>query len=110
MRQFVSFRFWATIAALLGLTYGLWYVLVRKDDSVAVIGQPAKKSDPTHRINLMQPVFAIHADPGFSMTDGVTAGDMQLTLDATRTMTVKSGTPGQITCAQLAEINQCVVA
>ena len=42
MRQFVSPRFWLAIAALVGLTYGLWYVLVRKDDSVAVIGQPAE--------------------------------------------------------------------
>ena len=35
---------------------------------------------------------------------------MQLALDATRTMVVKAGTPGEITCGRLAEINQCVVA
>lgn len=110
MRQFVSFRFWLTIAALIGLTYGLWYVLVRQDETVAVLGQPAQAATAEHRVNLVQPVYAIQADPGFAMVDGVASGDMQLALDATRTMVVKAGTPGQITCSRLAEINQCVVA
>jgi hypothetical protein len=110
MRQFVSPRFWLAIAALVGLTYGLWYVLVRKADSVAVIGQPASAELDEHRVNLVLPVYSIQADPGFSMVDGVASTDMQLALDATRTMVVKAGTPGQVTCAKLAEINQCVVA
>ena len=110
MRQFVSPRFWLSIAALVGLTYGLWYVLVRKDDSVAVVGQPAAASLDEHRINLVLPVYSIQADPGFAMVDGAASGDMHLALDATRTMVVKAGTPGQITCSKLAEINQCVVA
>ncbi len=110
MRQFVSFRFWLAIAALIGLTYGLWYVLVRQDETVAVLGQPAQAATTEHRVNLVQPVYAIQADPGFAMVDGVASGDMQLALDATRTMVVKAGTPGQITCSRLAEINQCVVA
>jgi hypothetical protein len=110
MRQFVSFRFWLAIAALIGLTFGLWYVLVRKDDSVAVIGPPAAAAAGEHRINLLQPVYGIQADPGFAITDGVASGEMVLALDATRTMVVKAGTPGEITCAKLAEINQCVVA
>jgi hypothetical protein len=95
---------------LLGLTYGLWYVLVRKDDTVAVIGQPAHEAVTEHRINLLLPVYGIQAEPGFDMVDGVATGEMRLALDATRTMVVKAGTPGQITCAKLAEINQCVVA
>ena len=110
MRQFVSLRFWLAIAALVGLTYGLWYLLVRKDDSVAVIGQPATEAPTEHRINLLQPVYNIEADPGFAISDGVATGDMHLVLDANRTMVVKAGTPGEITCSKLAEINQCVVA
>jgi hypothetical protein len=110
VRQFVSPRFWLAIAALLGLTYALWYVLVRKDPSVAVIGKPVSQPVTEHRINLLQPVYSIRADPGFAMIDGVAAGDLQLSLDATRTMVVKTGTPGDITCAKLAEINQCIVA
>jgi hypothetical protein len=110
MRQFVSPRFWLSIAALIGLTYGLWYVVLRKDDTVAVIGQPSRAVNEEHRINLVQPVFAISADPGFTMVDGVASGDMHLALDATRTMVVRAGTPGRISCSQLAEINQCVVA
>ena len=110
MRQFVSPRFWLAIAALLGLTYGLWYVLVRKDETVAVIGHPGQHAVTEHRVNLLQPVYGIQADPGFAIVDGVATGEMHLALDATRTMVVKAGTPGQITCAKLAEINQCVVA
>jgi hypothetical protein len=111
MRQFVSFRFWLAIAALIGLTFGLWYVLVRKDDSVAVLGIPTKAAATTlHRINLLQPVYSIQADPGFGIVDGAATGEMLLTLDATRAMVVKAGTPGEISCSKLAEINQCVVA
>lgn len=110
MRQFVSFRFWLTIAVLVGLTVGLWYVLVRTDESVAVIGEPTHAEVTEHRINLLQPVYSIQAAPEFAMVDGVANGDMQLALDATRTMVVKAGTPGQISCGRLAEINQCVVA
>lgn len=110
MRQFVSPRFWLTIAALISLTYGLWYVLVRKDDTVAVIGQTGLKALTEHRVNLLQPVYGIQADPGFAVVDGVATAEMHLALDATRTMVVKAGTPGQITCSKLAEINQCVVA
>jgi len=110
MRQFISPRFWLSIAALVGLTYGLWYVLVRKDDTVAVVGQPAAAALAEHRVNLMLPVYGIQADPGFAMVDGATTGDMHLALDATRTMVVKAGTPGLITCSKLAEINQCIVA
>ena len=110
MRQFVSPRFWLAIAALIGLTFGLWYVLVRKDDTVAVIGSSSQREVTEHRVNLLQPVYGIQADPGFAIVDGVATGEMHLALDATRTMVVKAGTPGQITCAKLAEINQCVVA
>jgi hypothetical protein len=110
MRQFVSPRFWLAIAALIGLTFGLWYLLVRKDDTVAVIGKVAQREVTEHRVNLLQPVYGIQADPGFAIVDGVATGEMHLALDATRTMVVKAGTPGQITCAKLAEINQCVVA
>lgn len=110
MRQFISPRFWLAIAALIGLTYGLWYVLVRDDDSVAVLGQPAQAATVVHRINLVQPVYSIQADPGFEIADGEASTEIRLTLDATRTMVVKAGTPGQISCGRLAEINQCVVA
>ncbi len=109
MRQFVSFRFWLAIAALAGLSYGLWHQFLRSDDSVAV-GLPALSATAEHRINLVLPVYSIQAEPGFAMIDGAASTEMQLTLDATRTMAVKAGTPGQITCGRLAEINQCVVA
>ena len=110
MRQFVSPRFWLTIAVLVGLTFGLWYLLVRKDTSVAVIGKPAAPPVTEHRIDLVQPVYSIRADPRFTMIDGAANLDMQLSLDATRTVLVKAGTPGEVSCNKLAELNQCIVA
>ncbi len=109
MRQFVSFRFWLAIAALAGLSYGLWYQFLRSDGSVAV-GLPTLSATAEHRVNLVLPVYSIEAEPGFAMIDGAASTEMHLMLDATRTMVVKPGTPGQITCGRLAEINQCVVA
>jgi hypothetical protein len=110
VRQFVSPRFWLAIAALLGLTFGLWYVLVRRDTSVAVIGKPESAPITEHRINLLQPVYSIRAEPGFAIIRGTANLDMQLSLDASRTMVIKAGTPGEVTCSKLAEINQCIVA
>ncbi|MEO8264701.1 MAG: hypothetical protein ABI706_04230 [Ilumatobacteraceae bacterium] len=109
MRQFVSFRFWLALAALAGLSYGLWYQFVRSDDTVAV-GLPTRSATAEHRVNLVLPVYGVQADPGFAMIDGAASTELHLALDATRTMVVKAGTPGQITCGRLAEINQCVVA
>jgi hypothetical protein len=110
MRQFVSFRFWLSIAALIGLTYGLWQVLISEDDSGTRLGLPAQAGALEHRVNLLQPVYGIQAEPGFAMIDGAADAELRLALDATRTMVVKAGTPGEITCGRLAEINQCVVA
>src|SRR6202008_4853515 len=42
--------------------------------------------------------------------DGTANLDMQLSLDASRTMVIKAGTPGEVTYSKLAEINQCIVA
>ena len=109
MRQFVSFRFWLAIAALAGLSYGLWHQFIRSDDTVAV-GLPTLSATAEHRVNLVLPVYSVQADPGFAMVDGAASTEMHLALDATRTIVVKAGTPGQITCGRLAEINQCVVA
>lgn len=109
MRQFVSFRFWLAIGALAGLSYGLWYQFIRNDAGVAA-DLPALSASTEHRINLVLPVYSIEAEPGFAMVDGAASTEMHLALDATRTMVVKPGTPGQITCGRLAEVNQCVVA
>jgi hypothetical protein len=110
MRQFISPRFWLAIAALIGMTYGLWYVVVRKDGGAALVGTPAAAAASEHRINLIAPVYGVEADPGFAMVGGIANAEMHLVLDASRTMVVTPGTPGDVTCSRLAEINQCVVA
>lgn len=109
MRQFVSLRFWVALAALVALTVGLWFVLVR-DDSQAV-GAIVERRPDEHRLDLLSLVYSVEQDPGFAMTGGESAGaDMRLILDGTRTMVVKPGTRGSVTCTEFVEIGRCAVA
>ena len=44
------------------------------------------------------------------MFGGRSSADLYLTIDATRTMLVKAGTPGEVDCPLIAEPAQCIVA
>ena len=101
-------RFWMTIVALLALT-GVVYVATRSDPrSDQVI---AASTTPTERhIDFIAPVGAFNGGPGFAVQHGRTSGQLQLVIDGTRTMVVQPGTPGEISCVDLTEPNQCVVA
>lgn len=109
MRQFVTLRFWATIVALIGLT-GLIYVAT-KSEPVSDLVNAAAVAPTEHNIDLVTKVYAFGADPGFEMRNGrVTGGELQMIIDGARTMIVEPGTPGEITCNELAEIARCAVA
>lgn len=107
MREFFTLRFWLAVGALLGLTAGLWVVL--RDD---VSGDAAGGGDEAraHRIDLVALVFAVQAAADFEMRDGVAQSELRLVIDGTRTMVVRAGTPGEVTCERLTELAHCVVA
>ncbi len=108
MRQFISIRFWMTLLALAGLFAGLWYVLVRDDTSaIRAVVTPTTEE---HNIDLVALVYAVQADDGFTMKNGETTGELRLIIDGTRVMVIKPGTPGDISCVELAELARCVVA
>ena len=107
MRQFLTVRFWMTLVALLGLTIGVWAV-TRRDSAIGIAG--ASHPPRVRRIDLISQIFSTNADSNFSMTRGVASGELRLTLDATRTMIIKPGTPGEISCPPLDQIGACVVA
>jgi hypothetical protein len=107
MRTFVSWRFWLTLLALAGLTYGL--LQVTKDRDVAAEPSPAETRTGERRIDLVAPVFLIQADPGAAIVDGVTTGRIQIRVDGFRYMNIAPGTPGENRCPDTTELAKCVV-
>lgn len=107
VRQFITLRFWMSLLAVLGL-FGLVYVATRGEpDSDSVI---AADNGPVERhVDFVSQVFSITGDPGFAMQRGRANGELQLLIDASRTMVVQPDTPGEITCTKLADVGQCVV-
>lgn len=107
MRQFFTLRFWLAVGALVGLTVGLWVVL---RDDVAGDAGTGSGEQRTHRIDLVALVFAVQAASDFEMRDGIAQGELRLVIDGTRTMVVRAGTPGEVTCERLTELAHCAVA
>lgn len=107
MRQLFTLRFLLTVLALLALLgVARWLTTSsRGDESVTPIDDPASRS-----VDLIALVETAHLPPGFSMVGGRASDDLFLTIDATRTMMVKAGTPGEIACPRIAEPSQCIVA
>ena len=107
MRQIISKRFLVTVVALFGLL-GLakWIATSNTHDKPEVsVSEPAG-----HSIDFIALVQTAQLPPGFAMIDGRSNADIYLTIDATRTMLVKAGTPGDIECPLIAEPSQCIVA
>ena len=98
MRQFITWQFWASIAALLVLTGGLW--LVFRDDGasadqtvvtapVADGGYPVPENG--RQIDIIDLVYAAQADTGFQIVDGRTTATMKINIDGLRTITIVAG-------------------
>jgi hypothetical protein len=102
MRQVISWRFVATIGALFGLTLVI-YLAFGNNRSVAEVIQDG--GPPARRMDLISIVLSTTRD-GFALDGGTTTGTMTMqVLPAGFTepvpITVFSGTPGEITCADL---------
>ncbi|MDO9174481.1 MAG: hypothetical protein Q7V62_06715, partial [Actinomycetota bacterium] len=109
MRQFFTLRFWLTLLALVGLAVGVAaFARTRESDAEPSVEPGAASSERT--IDLVSWVYAVQPPPGFDIVDGRTTTDLALVLDGTRTMIVKAGTQGEVTCERLIELAQCTVA
>jgi hypothetical protein len=108
VRQFFSPRFWLSLAALAGLFLVLSAVFGDSETPVITPAQADASSDRT--IDLVSWIYVATPAPGFAIVDGVTTADLALQLDATRTMVVKAGTPGEIECPEFGVPAQCTVA
>jgi len=107
MRTFITWRFWLTLLALIGLTYGLLHV-TRDQEAEA---EPASVQTRTGErvIDLIAPVFLVQADPGAEIVDGAATGRFQIRVDGFRYMNIEPGTPGENRCGAAAELASCVV-
>ncbi len=107
MRQIFTLRFLLTVLALFGLLgVAKWIATSNSHHKVAVtVGEPAGRS-----VDFVALVESAQLSPGFAMIGGRANSDLYLVIDATRTMLVKAGTPGEIDCPRIAEPSQCIVA
>jgi hypothetical protein len=105
VRQFFTLRFWLALAALGGLA-----LLVGGLDRARARSDVAEVQQAERQIDLVHWVFLATPGSGFAIRDGVTTADLALQLDGTRTMVVKQGTPGEVSCAEVDRPGTCTVA
>lgn len=104
MRQFATWRFWATIGLLLFFTLVLW--TCRGDDdssSVSGVGTDAR------RVDLMALTSVIRSDTPWSVVDGRMVGNVTVVLDNGRTLVMADGTVGESSCAYPDVADACVL-
>jgi hypothetical protein len=108
VRQFFSLRFWLTLAAL-----GAMFLVLTSwlgDDATPGVAPVQADSSTEREIDLVSWIYVATPEPGFGFQNGVTTRDVAIQLDATRTMVVKAGTPGEITCPTFDVPATCTVA
>jgi len=106
MRQFITWRFWLSLLALVGVTIGL--IMFTRDDAPPV-ALPVEQSPAEREIDLVGLVFLAQADPGFALVDGRTTERLLIRIDGFRYVDIVKGTPAENRCAELAELAGCVI-
>jgi len=106
MRQFITWRFWLSLLALVALTGGL--IVLTRDDAPPV-ALPVELQPVEHQIDLVGLVFLAQADAGFTIFDGRTTERLLIRIDGFRYVDIVSGTPGENRCDDLAELAGCVI-
>ena len=110
MRQFFTFRFWLTIAALGGLALAVTAFAKSLESDAGPSAADVGTATPERTIDVVAWVYAVQPPPGFAIVDGRANKDMALIIDGTRTMIITAGTPGEMDCPRYAELAQCTVA
>lgn len=105
MREILSARFVAAIAALVGLGGIVWLALPDHSNSLV----PVSSGLTERRIDFLSLVFQTTAQEGWGVEDGVTTKQMELIIDSRR-MRIPPGTPADVTCPNMNLYAQCAVA
>ncbi|MDO8391474.1 MAG: hypothetical protein Q7V57_13415 [Actinomycetota bacterium] len=113
MRQFFTLRFWMSLVALVALVVAVGWLTAGSDDGaeVAVSDSILSSASPApRRVDLVHWVTTVQAPGGVGVTEGLLDADLALLLDPTRTMVIKAGTPGEMSCPLWEQPGQCTVA
>ena len=104
--QLLNWRFVAALAALVGLVFVLNRIVADDDPIAEVLDDTVQERD----IDLIAPLFSIEKSDDFGVRpNGLTEGYADFVIDASRIVRVVPGTPGEVTCEALDELNQCAV-
>jgi hypothetical protein len=106
VRQLFSLRLLAAVVALAGLALLVNAIFVDDDELQAVVAPQI----PVRIIDLIEPSLAQLPSDDFDVTDdGVTEGYLDLVLEDGRTLRIAPGTPGQVSCDEMDQLNRCAV-
>jgi hypothetical protein len=106
VRELLSWRLLAALAALAGLAFVAKSVLADDDELQAVIAPTPQE----RTIDLIAPVISPLPSDDFEVDDhGVTVGYLDLLLPGDRTMRIAPGTPGEVTCVLSDQFNECAI-
>jgi len=103
MRQFATWRFWASISMVLVLALLLW---------TCRGGEPATQSESTdgsRRVDLIAFTSVVRSDAPWSIVDGHVVGNATVVLENGRTLTLVDGTVGDATCQYPDVVDACVL-
>lgn len=103
MRQIFSIRFFAAIAAVVGL-FLVVVLVVRGDDQITVA--PPVTAPPTREVDYVDWIYS-STEPDFEVRNGRAAADTELVIDGSRRLFIKRGTLGEHYCPQWGEVIGC---
>ena len=117
VRQLLTWRFLAAVAALVTLALGVDSVVGRSTKVGSVAIDPARAVElgadgrPLERVvDLIAAIASVESPEGFGIgEDGTSVGTLVARLDEQRAMRIVPGTPGVVTCEDLTAAGACVV-
>ena len=105
MRQLFSWRLVAALGALVGLTL-LANAVFAEDEIAEVLDDLVAERD----IDLIAPVFIVEKSDNYRVRrNGITVGYADFVIEEGRVVRVVPGTPGEMNCEALDEINGCAI-
>jgi hypothetical protein len=109
MRQILSIRFVAAVAAVVGLFFLLTTIFFTREVVEDVVADDGPDEVELHKIDLVEQVFSSR-NARFRVVDGAAMADTELIIDGTRSVFVVAGTPGVDHCPEFGRIGACAVA
>jgi hypothetical protein len=106
VRQLFNWRFAAALAALAMLAL-LARAVLTGDDAIDAVIEPEIIE---RQIDLIEPIVSATGAAGLAgLPTGVTTGELDLTLDTERVVSIVPGTLGEISCDALDVANRCAI-